>query len=145
MSVVAKRQDRTRCHLVWIGSGHIVLDWDAAPPKGTQQSPSFRSMSIVAKRSPISATAELLLFEVAAGQTVAVVLICVQHHVLLHANKYFKQLHLKSPEQIFYRMMHIQLHIHSAACRLLWPIIVCPTVAVSLRLSHSDLAATAEK
>jgi len=34
---------------------------------------------------------------------------------------------------------------HSAACRLLWPIIVCPTVAVSLRLSHSDLAATAEK
>jgi len=75
-------------------------DWDAAPPKGTQQSPSFRPMSIVAKRSPISATAELL-FEVAVGQTVAVVLICVQHHVLLHANKYCKQLNLKSPEQIF--------------------------------------------
>ena len=97
MSVVAKRLDRTRCHLVRIGSGHVVLDWDVAPPKGTQQSPSFRPMSIVAKRSPISATAELL-FEVTVGQTVAVVLICVQHHVLLHANKYCKQLNLKSPE-----------------------------------------------
>ena len=32
------------------------------PPaaKGAQQSPTFRSMSLVAKRSPISATAELL-------------------------------------------------------------------------------------
>ena len=33
----------------------------AAPPKGAQQPATFRSMSIVAKRSPISATAELLL------------------------------------------------------------------------------------
>jgi len=49
---------------VGIGPGHIVLDRDPAtpPPKGAQQPfPSFRPMSIVAKRSPISATAEHLL------------------------------------------------------------------------------------
>ena len=44
------------------GSGHIVLDGD---PVGTQRAPqqplpTFRPMSVVAKRSPISATAELL-------------------------------------------------------------------------------------
>ena len=45
-----------------LGSGDIVLDEDPAtfPPKGAQQPPSFRPMSIVAKRSPISATAEHL-------------------------------------------------------------------------------------
>jgi len=49
---------------VGLGSGHIVLDGD---PVGTQRPrpctaalPTFRPMSIVAKRSPISATAELL-------------------------------------------------------------------------------------
>ena len=46
-----------------LGPGHIVLDGD---PMGTQRPaqqplPTFRPMSIVAKRSPISATAELLL------------------------------------------------------------------------------------
>jgi len=43
--------------------GDIVLDGDAAspPPNGAQQLLSFRPMSVVAKRSPISATAELLL------------------------------------------------------------------------------------
>ena len=46
---------------VGLGPGHIVLDGDPAPPrKGAQQPPTFRSMSIVAKRSPISATVELL-------------------------------------------------------------------------------------
>ena len=46
--------------------GHVVLDADPAPAKkGVQQPPtfrpmSFRPMSIVAKRSPISSTAELL-------------------------------------------------------------------------------------
>jgi len=42
--------------------GHIVLDRDPAPrPKrGTAPAPNFRPMSIVAKRSPISATAEHL-------------------------------------------------------------------------------------
>ena len=43
---------------VGIGPGHIVLDGD---PARTQQPPTFRPMSIVPKRSPISATAELLL------------------------------------------------------------------------------------
>jgi len=39
--------------------GHIVLDGDPAP---TAVPSHFRPMPIVAKRSPISATAELLLF-----------------------------------------------------------------------------------
>jgi len=39
--------------------GHIALDRDPDPPKG--HSPQFRPISIVAKRSPISATAEHLL------------------------------------------------------------------------------------
>jgi len=44
-----------------LGSGATVLDRGPAPPrKGAQQPPTFRSMSIVAKRSPISATAALL-------------------------------------------------------------------------------------
>jgi len=43
-----------------LGSGHIVLDEDPAPPKGAQQPPSFWPMSILAKRSQISATAEHL-------------------------------------------------------------------------------------
>jgi len=46
---------------VGLGPGHVVLDGDPAPPrKGAQQPPTFRPMSIVAKRLPISATAELL-------------------------------------------------------------------------------------
>jgi len=39
---------------VGLGPGHIVLDGDIAAP------PRFRHMPIVAKWSPISATAELL-------------------------------------------------------------------------------------
>jgi len=36
---------------VGIGPGHIVLDGDPAlPPKGAQQTPTFRPMSLVAKR-----------------------------------------------------------------------------------------------
>jgi len=45
---------------VGLGPGHIVLDGDPAPPQwGT--APNFRPISIVAKRSPILATAEHLL------------------------------------------------------------------------------------
>jgi len=48
---------------VGLGPGHIALDGD---PVGTQPPtaapPHFRPMPIVAKRSPISATAELLLY-----------------------------------------------------------------------------------
>ena len=45
--------------MVGHGHGNIVLDADPAPsPRGT--APKFRPMSIVAKRSPISATAEHL-------------------------------------------------------------------------------------
>jgi len=43
---------------VGLGAGHIMLDGDHLPlPKGTQR-PNFWPMSIVAKRLPISATAE---------------------------------------------------------------------------------------
>ena len=44
-----------------LGPGHIVLDGDPALPRKGHISPrSFRPMSIVGKRSPILATAELL-------------------------------------------------------------------------------------
>jgi len=47
---------------VRLGAGDNVLDGDPASPlKGAQHPPTFRPMSIVAKRSPISATDELLL------------------------------------------------------------------------------------
>jgi len=50
---------------VGLGLGHIVFDGDPAPLKGAQQTlhtHTFRPMSIVAKRSPASATAELLVY-----------------------------------------------------------------------------------
>jgi len=43
-----------------LGPGHIVLDGDPAPYERAYLLPSLRPMSIVAKRSPISATAEHL-------------------------------------------------------------------------------------
>jgi len=43
-----------------LGSGHIVLDGDQTPRERGTAAPPFRSMSIAAKLSPISATAELL-------------------------------------------------------------------------------------
>jgi len=47
---------------VRLGPGNIVLDGNPAPPpEGAQQPRSFRPVSIVAKQSPISATAEHLL------------------------------------------------------------------------------------
>jgi len=48
---------------VGLGPGHIVLDGDPALPTERDTAtptPNFRPMSIVAKRSPISATAEPL-------------------------------------------------------------------------------------
>jgi len=45
---------------VGLGPRDIVVDGGPAPPKGAQLPPNFRPMPIVAKRSPISATAELL-------------------------------------------------------------------------------------
>jgi len=49
---------------VGLGPGHIVLHGDPAHPAKGQNgtAPIFRPMSIVAKRSPISATAEHLYF-----------------------------------------------------------------------------------
>jgi len=45
-----------------LGPDHIVLHEDPAhPPPKSGTVPNFRAMSIVAKRSPISATAEHLV------------------------------------------------------------------------------------
>ena len=46
---------------VGLAPGHIVLDGDPAPsrPERGTSAPTFRHMSVVAKRSPISVTAEL--------------------------------------------------------------------------------------
>ena len=65
MFIVAKRLDGSRCHLVFgtevnLGPDEVVLDGIAALPVIGTQSLCFRFISIVAKRSPISATAELL-------------------------------------------------------------------------------------
>ena len=51
------------CTAVGLGTDVTVLDGDQLPlyERGTAAAPTFRSMSIVAKRSIISATAELLL------------------------------------------------------------------------------------
>jgi len=47
---------------VGLGPGNIVLDGGPAPPSQKRDTaPNFRPISIVAKRSPISATAELAL------------------------------------------------------------------------------------
>ena len=65
MSVVAKRLDGSRMPLrtkVGLGPGHIVLDGDPTPPYPTKRGaqPPIFAPSVVAKRSPISATAEHL-------------------------------------------------------------------------------------
>jgi len=52
-------QDAAWYGAIGIGPGHIVLDGDPAPPK-KGPTPTFQLMSIVAKRSPILATAEHL-------------------------------------------------------------------------------------
>jgi len=44
-----------------VGPCEIVLDGDPAPPGKGHSTPTFRPVSTVAKRSPISATGELLL------------------------------------------------------------------------------------
>jgi len=54
--------------MVGLGPGHIVLDGDPALPKKGTAPPNFRSMSIVAKRSPISAAAEHLLKTITDGE-----------------------------------------------------------------------------
>ena len=59
MSVVAKRLDGLRCHLVRrkTGPGHIVFDGDPTPSEIGAVPLNFRPTRIVAKRSPIAATA----------------------------------------------------------------------------------------
>ena len=59
MSIVAKQLDGSRYHLLPQPRPHCVR-WGPSSPKKEAQHPTFRPMSIVAKRSLISATAELL-------------------------------------------------------------------------------------
>jgi len=48
----------------WIKMPHCARWWPSSPTEGAQQPPpTFRPISIVAKWSPISATAELVIFE----------------------------------------------------------------------------------
>ena len=65
MYFVAKWLDVSRIKMpfgaeVGLGPDDIVLDGASAPRKRAQQPATFRPMSTVAQRSPISATAELL-------------------------------------------------------------------------------------
>jgi len=56
-SVVAKRLDGLRCHLVTaigLGPGHIVLDGVPAPRERGTVVPPFRSMSVVATVAHLS-------------------------------------------------------------------------------------------
>jgi len=45
-----------------LGQGHIVFDGAQLPSRKRAQQPRLRPTSIVAKRSPISATTELSLY-----------------------------------------------------------------------------------
>ena len=69
---------------IGLGPGDNVLDGDPVPPtkRGTA-APTFRSMSLVTKRSPISATAEhlFLLFTIQA----------VLSHLLSLAGSFFQR------------------------------------------------------
>jgi len=49
---------------VGLSPGHIALDGDLFPKRGTAAPPTFWLTSIVAKQSPISATAELLFSKI---------------------------------------------------------------------------------
>ena len=55
-------QDTTWYGGIGVGPGEIVLDGNSAPPteRGTAAPPPLFGLSTVTKRSPISATAELL-------------------------------------------------------------------------------------
>jgi len=59
---------------VGLGPGHIVLDGDPVGTQPPQQPlPTLRPMSIVAKRSPISATAELLSYNLNEHQPIILI------------------------------------------------------------------------
>jgi len=69
---------------VGLGPGHIALDGDPAPPFPRGRAPSFRPMSTVAKRSPISATAEhLFYFGVRSTATSVSVGVCLPAYIIL--------------------------------------------------------------
>jgi len=71
MSDVSKRLDGSRCHLVGrprLTAHGIVLNGDPAPSKKMHSLTNFRPMYIVAKRSPISATAAWALVLVLSGR-----------------------------------------------------------------------------
>jgi len=70
VGLVANQLDGSRYHLIWRPRprSHCVGWRPSSPERAQQPPPSFRPMSIVAKLSPISATAELLLLDAFASQ-----------------------------------------------------------------------------
>jgi len=67
---------------VGLGPGDIVLDGDPVPPrKGAQQLPTFRLISVVAKQSPISETAELLYNQ---ATNICAQVCTAAHHKMFH-------------------------------------------------------------
>jgi len=83
-----------------LGPGDIVLDGDPAPPTkgGGHSTPTFRPTSIVAKRSPISATAELLFYTVTRGFAPRLVYRLIALHALSHSSSFFHSPHFASAE-----------------------------------------------
>jgi len=55
---------------VGLGPGHTVLDGDPAPSSKKAQPFNFWPLSIVAKRRPVSATAEHIIFESVDNQNI---------------------------------------------------------------------------
>jgi len=63
MSVVAKRLDGSRCHLIRrLASAQVTLCYVGTQPPTKRGTPPTLGLCLVAKRSPISATAEHLFF-----------------------------------------------------------------------------------
>jgi len=87
--VATKRLDGSRCHLgIGLGPGHIVRWGPSFPTERGSAATTFRPMSILAKRSPISATAELLFIRTLRDDPTvvdAVVLV----HATLQRRSYF--------------------------------------------------------
>ena len=93
---------------VGLAAGHTVLDGDPVPPhkRGTEAPSPFLPVSIVAKRSPISATAELLLLSLPL-RFVIIIVVCRRHRpeATTHDDRYPRQL---SRTVRFSQVIHIQ-------------------------------------
>jgi len=115
---------------VGLGPGHIVLDGDTAPPslkKGHYRPPTFWPKSIVAKPSPVSATAELLFLSLCTG---------IVHGSALHTNAEFAQVSVLRRKGVFSMMAAIVFHFWATICKMVRPMLsdrcVCPACEVGV-------------